>query len=113
MPSTLSPTTDKNGATLAVGDMVRSYDFPTMDLDVYTEGILQAIGEDTLEGCPRYRILVVRHHRPVSTATSLKDVEYEFVYPHHDAPAHIYPPVNGLPTWFDDTTDGVIKIESI
>jgi hypothetical protein len=113
MDATLNATTDKNGETLAVGDLVRSYDFPTMDLDIYTEGILQAIGNDNFEGCPRYRILIVRHHRPISNTRDARDIEYEFVYPHHDAPPHIFPPINGIPTWFDKLTDGVIKVESL
>jgi hypothetical protein len=113
MISTLSATSDRNGKTLCVGDTVRSYDCDMLDLPIYTEGILQAIGEDVYEGCPRYRILIVRHHRPVSGSSAAESMTYEYVYPHHDDPQHVYPPVNGTPTTSGAITSGVVKIDSL
>jgi hypothetical protein len=105
----LTPTADLFGNTLAVGDRVRSFDFPFyvsrsdaiegMELEgeraCFLEGTLEAIGEDVLEGCPRYRIQVDCWHptpaRPTRRFT-------------------VYPPVNGTPATMNPRCFGVVKL---
>lgn len=97
----ITATTDLNGNAIEVGTRVRSFDFPLMtseglalglelegERSCYMEGVVQAIGEDDLEGCRRYRILVdkiVRSGAPVAVAEGQE--------------ALIYPPLNGTPTF--------------
>lgn len=93
---TLSPATDIFGAAIEVGSRVRSFDFPhvgskgdlwgfdeTGERACWVDGIVEAIGEDVREGCPRYRIAVVDHMlggKPLSEGRR---------------PSHIFPPANG------------------
>ena len=98
----ITATTDLNGHAIAVGTRVRSYDFPLMTNEglalgletegeraAYMEGVIEAIGEDDIEGCRRYRILVDRIVRggaevPVVVAEGQRPL--------------IYPPLNGTPS---------------
>lgn len=78
---------------LVVGDRVRSYDFAG-NFDCYVEGVVEAI-TDPIEGCPRYEIRVqcrVFNSQPVDPGAE-----------------HVYPPVNGTPTWSGKLTNLVVK----
>mgnify|MGYP007008283642 CR=1 FL=1 len=102
----LVPERDIHGNSLEVGNRVRSFDFPMLmgdsavwglDLEgdrvCYAEGILEAIGEDTMEGCQRYRIKVER--RVYSEKGRLVEKR-----PGKTDPAGawtIFPPLNGVP----------------
>ena len=85
--------------TIAVGDYVRSYDFPGLDNDsCYIEGTVREMGV-MMEGCQRYRIRVervVRDNKEIQLTGEESD---------------IYPPVNGTPSWLGGVTNGVKKIE--
>lgn len=99
----ITATTDLNGQPIAVGTRVRSYDFPLMTREglalgmetegeraCYMEGVIEAIGEDDLEGCRRYRILVDRIVRSgVEAPVNVVDGQRPL----------IYPPLNGTPTF--------------
>lgn len=109
----ITATTDLLGKTIEVGTRVRSFDFPLMTREglalglelegeraAYMEGIVEAIGEDDLEGCRRYRILVDKMvsggmDRPVNPAPGQR--------------ALIYPPLNGTPT-FGSKCFGVLVV---
>ncbi len=111
--ATITATTDLLGKTIDVGTRVRSFDFPLMTREgialglelegeraAYMEGVVEAIGEDDLEGCRRYRILVDKIVRsgaeaPVVVAEGQR--------------ALIYPPLNGTPT-FGSKCFGVLVI---
>lgn len=99
----ITATTDLNGNAIEVGTRVRSFDFPLMtseglalglelegERSCYMEGVVQAIGEDDLEGCRRYRILVDKIVRS-GAPSPVNAVEGQ-------APL-IYPPLNGTPTF--------------
>lgn len=104
---------DMNGNAIAVGSRVRSFDFPLattngilgMDLEglraAYIEGTVEAIGEDEMEGCLRYRILVdkiVSRGAPYPTSDFFGTIR-----------PVVYPPVNGTPN-FGGKTFGVVAI---
>ena len=99
----ITATTDLNGNAIEVGTRVRSFDFPLMTREglalgvelegeraCYMEGVVEAIGEDDLEGCRRYRILVDKIVRS-GVVSPLNVPEGER--------ALIYPPLNGTPTF--------------
>lgn len=106
----LTPTTDVNGSEIAVGSMVRSFDFPTyyqfavhgMDLTGtmanFVEGEVEQIGVD-YEGCPRYVIRVTRYVR------SGADCDL------NERPVLITPPVNGTPSTMSPACFGVVAIK--
>lgn len=109
----ITATTDLNGKAIAVGTRVRSFDFPLMtreglalglelegERSCYMEGVVEAIGEDDLEGCRRYRILVDKIVR--------SGAESPVVVPEGER-AVIYPPLNGTPT-FGSKCFGVVVI---
>lgn len=99
----ITATTDLNGNAIEVGTRVRSFDFPLMTSEglalglelegeraSYMEGVVEAIGEDDIEGCRRYRILVDKMisggmDREVKAAPGQRPL--------------IYPPLNGTPTF--------------
>ena len=81
--------------SIAVGQRVRSYDFPDDRDDSYVEGVVEEITE-RIEGCSRYRIRVERRVR--------NGVECEV------GQDTVIPPVNGTPTWFGRVTNGVVRI---
>lgn len=97
---------DIYGNKIQIGSVVRSYDFPTPlkgsnkpvgmeDKNSWVEGIVEAIGEDCIEGCPRYRI----------------DVRLGFAgeYTHYEPrTSYVYPPLNGTPT-IQGVTAGVVS----
>jgi hypothetical protein len=80
-----------------IGTHVRTFDFPNvaggrfwgLDLDgeraCYAEGTIEAIGEDIIEGCPRYRISVTR-------------IVFRGENALPTTPQHLYPPLNGTPS---------------
>lgn len=106
----LTLTTDQNGNRLATGDRVRSYDHPEFaDIDLYVEGRLEAIGDDVLEGCPRYRILVDKKRRPSEDPAFSWDTG-PYVDVAVDEPYHVYPPVNGALSIFG-FTHGVVLVK--
>lgn len=98
----ITATTDLNGNPIAVGTRVRSFDFPLMTTEglalglelegeraSYMEGVVEAIGEDNIEGCRRYRILVDKiifggAPREIKVVPGQRPV--------------IYPPLNATPT---------------
>lgn len=92
---TLNANNDINGKAIVVGSRVRSFDFPLatkegiIGMDVvgnsahYMEGVVEAIGEDDIEGCPRYRI------------RADKIVRSGFA---DEINALIYPPLNSTPS---------------
>jgi hypothetical protein len=113
-PATLTSTTDIYGKTLTVGQRVRSFDFPLitpgnvvlgMETDseraAYVEGVLEAIGNDRLEGCQRYRILV---DRVVIGGEDQPDRVLPGQF------RKIFPPLNGTPAMFGEVTCGVVAI---
>lgn len=91
----LCETIDLDGNTIEIGGRVRSFDFPSYrdgvlsGLDTtgsranYVDGLVEAIGEDTIESCRRYRIRVEKN---VVGGEPVTPVAQE-----------IYPPVNGTP----------------
>ena len=82
---------------IKVGDFVRSYDFETHD-DCYALGRVAHVG-DVIEGCPRYRIDVLKRvFEGQATDRSVDSKE-------------VYPPVNGTPHSFGGFTNGVRKCE--
>lgn len=108
----LRPTIDVLGQEIQVGDHVRSFDFAmtgimrdgtigrtetTGEYACYVDGEVEAIGEDVMEGCPRYRIRVVS-----------QTVGGE---PRADLPDYVYPPVNGTKSLFGDRCCGVFALD--
>lgn len=99
LPRDLTPEQDIFGQTIRVGSKVRSHDFP-FELGneltgfalegarvSYLEGVVEAIGEDVLDGCPRYRLNTARF-------------------------GLVYPPVNGIRIWGGERrTCGVVVAE--
>lgn len=103
----ITANTDLNGKAIEVGTRVRSFDFPIMTREglplglelqgeraCYMEGVIEAIGEDDLEGCRRYRILVDKIVR--------SGLEQPVVVGEGQRPL-IYPPLNGTPTFCSKT----------
>lgn len=101
--ATITANTDLNGKTIEVGTRVRSFDFPLMTREglalglelegeraAYMEGVVEAIGEDDIEGCHRYRILVDK--------IIVSGMEQPVVVGEGQRPL-IYPPLNGTPTY--------------
>jgi hypothetical protein len=87
--------------TIAVGDTVKSLDFPddpAKDDTCFVEGVVTNIiqGRD----CPRYEIRVSRR------VFGRKVMEIEEVA----EPVLIYPPVNGTPTFLGGVCHGVHKL---
>lgn len=105
---TLTAENDVLGRAIEVGTRVRAFDFAevlgetiyglstTGDRVAYMEGIVEAIGEDVIEGCPRYRI---RIEQVVRGANASAPRDYEKT---------IFPPLNGTPTVFGRATFGVV-----
>lgn len=90
---------DKPDTTIAVGDRVRSDDFPWDRGDrppCYAEGVVEEI-TPPIEGCPRYKIRV--------EARVFNGETREFV-----PGEYVYPPVNGTPQTMGGPTSGVKKI---
>jgi len=81
------------------GDLVRSFDFESRDLDgsraCYIEGIVEGIEEDGGNGYPAYRIRVSRR------VIGGKETPFE---------GRVYPPVNGTERLFGGVTDFVTLI---
>ena len=87
---------DINHNPLNISTYVRTFDFPDiagnqfcgLDLDgeraCYAEGTIEAIGDDIVEGCPRYRIRVDR-------------IIFGGEVSHPSPPHFLYPPLNGTP----------------
>lgn len=100
---------DIHRRALTIGTRVRTFDFPNvvadqfwgLDLDgeraCYAEGTIEAIGEDIVEGCPRYRI---RIDRVVFRGESTQPA----------STTHLYPPLNGTPSLNDYPTFGVTAL---
>lgn len=78
---------------IKIGDMVKSYDFPGMEM-YYVKGVVEDIV--VLDGCKRYKIKV--------EAAYDEDGEYAF------GAEYVYPPVNGLDKFCGGKTNGVVKI---
>lgn len=94
-------TTPEQRPPVAVGDHVRSYDFPEFDEEgrCYVEGVVVAITDpETSEwkDCPRVQIRVTRR---------VFDGEEK-----KNNPEFVFPPQNGIPTWLDRVTNGIEKI---
>ena len=103
---------DISGRPIEVGTKVRSHDYafglkgrtsPTgMDREgemaSYVEGVVAAIGQVAIEGCPRYTI------RPFIRMTRGRAEDAE-------GSAPIHPPVNGTPSTMGGVTCGVEVIE--
>jgi len=79
---------------LRIGDRVRSYDFSGV-LDTFAEGVIETVVPE-MEGCPRYQVRVTRR---VMEGRLLENFE-----------SHVYPPVNGTPTWTGDVTNLVERL---
>jgi hypothetical protein len=95
---------------IKVGDYVRSFDFanprdPEENRDLtgpnasYVEGTVVEIGkgdpDENPTGCTCYKVLVqkrVLNGKPAKTG------------------GHVYPPVNGTPSWLGGFTNGVEKV---
>jgi len=81
---------------IEIGDTVRSFDFPEITRHLsgreacYFEGVITGFTE--LEGCTRY---VLRVESRVWQGEEMNGVP------------EVYPPVNGTPTIFRDSTNGV------
>jgi len=91
---------------ISVNDKVRSFDFAGRDLEgeraCYIEGTVVAMGE-VIEGCARYEIMVERQ------VFGGKELTGE-----HSLVGHpVYPPLNGTPTWGDEVTGCVYRIEPV
>lgn len=76
------------------GDRVRSYDFAGI-LDCYVEGVVEALTEP-MEGCPRYKVRVERCVRQGREVAAFAE--------------HVYPPVNGTPSWTGKLTNLVWRL---
>jgi hypothetical protein len=112
----LTATTDVQGNTIAVGDRVRSFDFPLYledrdcflgidtegDRVAFVEGIVEAIGEDVMQGCARYRIRIEREVC-IADGKTIPDC--------YGAGHEVFPPVNGTPSWMHGRTFGVVKVD--
>ena len=101
--ATITANSDLNGKAIEVGTRVRSFDFPLMTSEgplglelegahaAYMEGAVEAIGEDDLEGCRRYRIVV---DKIVSRGAPYPVTDFFG----ENRPV-IYPPLNGTPSF--------------
>lgn len=110
----LAPHLDLDGETIAVGQAVRSYDFAfglkgnSRPLGMedkgerasWIEGIVHSIGEEIIEGCPRYKIEVVLRRR----GAEVKERGSK-------EPQYVYPPVNGTRSTMGGVTCGVTAIQ--
>lgn len=91
----------KAGAdNVKVGDTVRSFHFEGRDLEgeraSYIIGIVEAVGENKIDGCDRYTIRVIADIFGGEVVTHPAGV--------------VYPPVNGTEIWGEDrVTDCVVK----
>lgn len=109
----LSANKDIDGEAISVGQTVRSYDFAfglkgnnrplgmedSGERASWIEGIVHAIGEDVIEGCPRYKIEVVLRRR----GKQVSQIETS-------DPEYVYPPVNGTRSLMGGVTCGVTAI---
>jgi hypothetical protein len=97
----LPETRDRNDAVLEVGARVRSFDFPDVARELegeracYVEGVVEGVCRD-FPDCPRYAIKVDRQ------VFAGKETD-------HLVGEHVFPPLNGTPTWLGGTTDAVEK----
>lgn len=110
----ITANTDINGVTIVVGSRVRTFDFPLFydgnisgmelvgDRACFCEGIVEAIGEDHIEGCYRYRIMVERQ--------MFGGIDRDISVPEGQRPL-IYPPLNGTPSWSSGLTFGVVVVK--
>jgi len=111
--SDLSADKDMLDQPIAVGDTVRCFDFAmgvmpngkiggttrTGEYAAWVDGTVEAIGEDVLEGCPRYRVRSIRRrHGKFLT---------------EDTDTVIYPPLNGTPTLMGKRCMGVFKLSRL
>jgi hypothetical protein len=92
---------------IKVGSKVRSFDFPDRDRKLtganacYVEGEVEQIVH--MDGCDRYKILVTK--RVIGGFDDGLRSELR------DIPTHVYPPINGTPSWMGPPTSGVELIE--
>jgi hypothetical protein len=99
-PDNLLSTLDINGNEIVVGATVRAFDFP-FEMDdgtltgfglneertCFATGVVTAIGDVRIEGCPRYTVELVSRTR------ARRD---EIITEAAEPGDFIYPPVNGL-----------------
>ena len=104
---------DINGKPITVGSKVRSHDFAfglkgrTMPIGLdregpraaYVEGVLEAISEVEIEGCPRYSIRPCINRR----GDEVSAVQNQVL---------IHPPLNGTPSIMGGVTCGIELIEA-
>ena len=121
--ATLDAHRDVFGNVIRVGSLVRCFR-PDLDSDgtilgferegdlredgryeraAYHDGIVEAIGEDVREGCPRYRVRVIREVYP-KTRGEWPAVEVA------NPGQHIYPPVNGVISTLNGRTFYVVAL---
>lgn len=99
-PADLLSDIDINGRAITVGSTVRAFDFPfelednvltgfglNEERTCYATGVVTAIGDVRMEGCPRYSIELVSRTRARNG---------EIVTTVAETGELIYPPVNGL-----------------
>jgi hypothetical protein len=111
-PTDLTATTDINGATIAIGARVRSFDHPFQMPDgtltgfglneqrtSYITGVVREIGT-MMDGCPRYGL-------EIESKTYARGDE--IVTSDRRKGEVVFPPVNGVRTLFSDSrTCGVV-----
>ena len=105
---------DIYGRPIRVGSRVRSFDFAIVtddgakahgfDLEgeraAYVDGVVEAIGDTYIDGCPRYTIRVEKRvfgGEPFPEEAALRD--------------HVYPPLNGTPTSTGRMCASVVAID--
>lgn len=93
--------------TINVGDTVRSYDFAHVgeaedegERACYVEGVVECITDPETHpyftDCARYQVRVTRR---VFSGKAVDHAE------------HVYPPVNGTPSWMGRVMNGVRRVE--
>lgn len=96
----LPETLDLNGEALELGSRVRSFSHDGRDVEgeraSFVEGVLEGVCRD-FPDCLRYAIKVDRH---VSGGKESDRLVGE----------HVFPPLNGTPSWLGGETSGVEKI---
>ena len=104
----LPETQDRAGRVINVGSRVRSYDFADGEFGrdsegeraCYAEGVVEGVCENFFD-CPRYAIRVERRMFGGKERPALNVGE------------HVFPPLNGTPSWTGQKCDGVEVLEDV